>query len=60
MACQRGCRPRLRLTSTRVNRAEEDLDDEKVVVKAEVQGEVYVVAALVESRPAKLFPNPGS
>ena len=43
MARTRGYRPRLRLTSTCVNRAEEDLDDEEVVIKAEVQGEVYVV-----------------
>ena len=59
MARTREYRPCLRLTSTRVNRAEEDLDHEDVV-KADVQGEVYVVAALVESRPAKLFPNPAS
>ena len=47
-------RSRLHLTSTRVNRAEEDLDEENTVVKVEVQGEVYVVGALVECRPAKL------
>ena len=51
---QRGYRSRLRLTSTRVNRGEEDLDDENTVFKMGVQGEVYVVGTLVECRPAKL------
>lgn len=46
----------LRLTSTRVKRTKKsDLGEEKDVVKVEVQGEMYVVGAQVESRQPSCF-----